>query len=829
MEETKIHKGPESPADLQWSQGAKNPRMENHTNVTDQRTLLSDTNDSNQPDVETYDDDICIESDSVEGPPKGDTATDSNQGCDDPNSWLTKSKKKRRKIRNNLIKQIHKGRTDENDSLLKEMSDHKLCITLQPKKNWYKKKLQAKSSIISVIMENPLEVAILSGGQKDGSLSEEQSNIIIDKLTDNIYHVPKEEISPKFEKFSYQNGVLLITCYNNATVEWLKHEDFLNLWKAGTAMALNKYDYENGSMYRVRVPGEIQATPSILKLMSAQNPKLYTYNLIILQKFVDPEAVHLKLVVNDDFIAQLEKLDSRPYYGLTRVLFNSGKKNSNTGANSRYNFRKGVNKGVSKAAKKGKASNITTPWKPFENTARLERSGNASQLETYNNKALLKPFDNSVRPKPYDNSGRPKPLENRARMKPFENTARSEPFGNTSCLEPFNNSARMESFDNSASVKPFENITRIKPFEKTARLKPLDNTARFEPFDKTVPSSSLFQSNPLKRKASTADAPQSYPMVKHYIVPDRPQQNVSQFTQKSKEPIKKHLGSPPQPPPQYDGVMSFSQYFDSLKGPCWNQSAPRSTQSSNSSNFGEQFYSNTYNQSQTDVQKQPIRDYNYSETFQSGSQSYSKTFYQKADGRDDKYISQKPEVFEKSSGYPNLQKQSRDTMPFSSPRDPGSSIHSSWSRYSDSMKPSYVGRSTETERYAASSKQDRSSTSFSQISKRPGPNKYENFVAYYDRSHPSAEHKMREEQAKPFLEVKCTEAERYVDSTRKHDPSSSVPQQYYKQTYDARSTESERYLQPTSKHEPGSTAAERYPKVTQTLNRDPRSRSFSKR
>lgn len=90
MEETKVNLGPESPADLEWSQGAKNPRKDTKDESDDDKfdiinigPLDSDTDDDDNGILVLKDDDELpkevTQRDDVTGTPAGDTGTSSGE------------------------------------------------------------------------------------------------------------------------------------------------------------------------------------------------------------------------------------------------------------------------------------------------------------------------------------------------------------------------------------------------------------------------------------------------------------------------------------------------------------------------------------------------------------------------------------------------------------------------------------------------------------------------------------------------------------------------------------------------------------------------------
>lgn len=336
MEVTNKNQGPESPADLQWSQGAKNPRIENVRHEKNVGMLSSKPSYDIKDNVGTSKDDICIATNVRDETPEGDIITNpqsritgnigkklrpvkkKNKSSSDV--AVTKDPLGRKRVKKKLVRAFKNGKIPLDKAKNYGVSGITLCHILQPKNKWYKIKLMAVKHIYNKVMADPLLVAILCGNNKAGHVTRKRTNMIIAKLTENILKCTK--FIPKFNGFNLEDGILLVSCYDLQSVTWLKSQCFYNLWEGGTTYVLNCHNFQCPTIYTAIFPDLPEmASKKILNVLSKQNPglDLLRFSVRNKKKHRDHTGLSVSFDIDASSISQLKAVNMNLYFGLNKI------------------------------------------------------------------------------------------------------------------------------------------------------------------------------------------------------------------------------------------------------------------------------------------------------------------------------------------------------------------------------------------------------------------------------------------------------------------------------------------------------------------------------
>lgn len=273
MEDTIQNYGPQSPADLRWSQGAKNPRSQQTSLHTwHSGMLFSDTTCQ----------DMDIDSD----------YEDSNLQPQQIDYQLTN--------RNNL-----------NNRFLSLVTPFHLL-----------QQLTEETPIYHRLMSNPLIVTFLDYRTPNIFLSPYKSRLVVNKITKLI--LIADVVKPKIENFYYEYRNLFVTCFDVTTLLWLKSKKnhFSNLWPGADIHILSKDDFDVPKEGSIFIPNPSKAVArSVKRILKFQNPCLLVTPVQFRRVYPGSRIPDLCcfFTVNCHLLELLRDLDMRPYFGLSRA------------------------------------------------------------------------------------------------------------------------------------------------------------------------------------------------------------------------------------------------------------------------------------------------------------------------------------------------------------------------------------------------------------------------------------------------------------------------------------------------------------------------------
>lgn len=278
MDGTKLNKGPEFPADLQWLQGAKNPRKENET----EGTLSSDTT--------TNVTDLAV---ATTEPAKVDIYSSSAEK-------VTSKSSANGTFSNDTVDRIIASRKEIFINALKKHS----CLSNESIKKPY------------------IAFFIMLNGKK---FSSDEIEIILDKIHYSVLDLAnnKSDIVPKISHHRTQSGIILVYCKDDITLNWLKNIDFKILLPHLDFEILSSIDIVTPTTVKVYIPGPTLSNDSFFHLFEKQNESIKTDNWVVTERKEEAMGTFLKIQIDHVSWQHITKAEMKLFCGASRVAFNT--------------------------------------------------------------------------------------------------------------------------------------------------------------------------------------------------------------------------------------------------------------------------------------------------------------------------------------------------------------------------------------------------------------------------------------------------------------------------------------------------------------------------
>lgn len=364
MEQTKTGNGPESPADLEWSQGAKNPREENDNSNDDKidmltlGTLFSDTEDDKDDDIplilkddtETLKDAIVQKPSTAgkaSGTPSGDTVAKSNdrkkkrpndkertknrnvkrhKSSDKPSTFnpltklkidekaqLIQSKHVYVKLYADFLEYLNNRETDEKAPGYKPLE-------------WYENCVKKKTLVYEALRKDSLS-AVFCQTDKDGSMSRTQARFVQEYIMDCLveYYQPYRRDVVKFEDCTYENGYFRVMCADKFSLLFLKSLSLENVWpECPKVRVITNYDLCDMLEVTTILPiDRFKDFNDFLKLIVFQNREIDVRRWILMKKEVSGNSDVLYLKMDRTSVQDIMSVGGKLYCGVEYITFYS--------------------------------------------------------------------------------------------------------------------------------------------------------------------------------------------------------------------------------------------------------------------------------------------------------------------------------------------------------------------------------------------------------------------------------------------------------------------------------------------------------------------------
>lgn len=184
----------------------------------------------------------------------------------------------------------------------------------------------AKCNAISYssILQNKLDAVIIDESNPEGTITYEQSDLIVDKLMTKLSEFPFTSSSevPRFQGYHLIKGVLTINCVDELSMEWLMKANLTDLWDDAKLKIMRANEFAKLVKLTAFVPGPVRDNIEMLKLLKTQNAELNTSRWRIYHRSEGTSTgVTLVLAVDEKSLQVLKSLEMKPYYGMSRASF----------------------------------------------------------------------------------------------------------------------------------------------------------------------------------------------------------------------------------------------------------------------------------------------------------------------------------------------------------------------------------------------------------------------------------------------------------------------------------------------------------------------------
>ncbi|XP_031329836.1 uncharacterized protein LOC116160842 [Photinus pyralis] len=157
----------------------------------------------------------------------------------------------------------------------------------------------------------------------EGTLSEEETGRLQTWILDRVDALAVGAVSPKFTECRHRGGALLITCADQASVDWLRSElGSVAPWEGAKLRFVEAKNLPKPIRAHVWIPGAQVEPEKILKRIEIQNAGVTTSNWRVVDRKEDPKGQTLIVLMDQ---TSWEKMGAtcnhRPYVNFTRVTF----------------------------------------------------------------------------------------------------------------------------------------------------------------------------------------------------------------------------------------------------------------------------------------------------------------------------------------------------------------------------------------------------------------------------------------------------------------------------------------------------------------------------
>lgn len=172
-----------------------------------------------------------------------------------------------------------------------------------------------------------LQVAFVDAADRNRPLGPEEATNIREHLVERIIgDTFPSGCQPQCANSGLMNDAFIVTCDNQSTYDWLMGKE-VKLESGATYKPYKAGEHRTTVRFKVRVVGKVRTGQQILDLLGKQNPGLTTAKWRVLSESDGASGTSstswkfLKLEVDEESASELDKLELRPYYELSRVLF----------------------------------------------------------------------------------------------------------------------------------------------------------------------------------------------------------------------------------------------------------------------------------------------------------------------------------------------------------------------------------------------------------------------------------------------------------------------------------------------------------------------------
>jgi hypothetical protein len=160
-----------------------------------------------------------------------------------------------------------------------------------------------------------IRVAILNENYPEDKLSEEDQELILDRITGAFRTTPKGNL-PQLRSYRLEGGALMYICAYQQSGQWLKNAMHGHKLRQGTTLRAKpvKMDLRTGDK-------QSKDTKELLQWIRDLNPGLSTEDWRVLDKQPEPKGHRLILLVDRDSAKAIKDAGHRVFTGLSEGVF----------------------------------------------------------------------------------------------------------------------------------------------------------------------------------------------------------------------------------------------------------------------------------------------------------------------------------------------------------------------------------------------------------------------------------------------------------------------------------------------------------------------------
>ncbi len=180
---------------------------------------------------------------------------------------------------------------------------------------------EGKTGSYSSVAEG-FKMAVVHKQHPDITLDQGQADLVQEKLLEAVDNVQSADTAPQFVGAKFVCGILMVTCANEATKNWLINtvENWKPLWEGAELVVTSHADLPRRPKFTVYVPSTADVE-LVRSRLSKQNAGLRTTDWLVLSRKLQERGQTIAFSVDQRSARLLEGWGLKAYCGMDRVTF----------------------------------------------------------------------------------------------------------------------------------------------------------------------------------------------------------------------------------------------------------------------------------------------------------------------------------------------------------------------------------------------------------------------------------------------------------------------------------------------------------------------------
>ncbi|XP_023020255.2 uncharacterized protein [Leptinotarsa decemlineata] len=165
-----------------------------------------------------------------------------------------------------------------------------------------------------------IEMVIVPGEFPPKVMSDEQLENVQSLILQEIDNLADEAFHPQFLSCTKRRGMLVVSCNNQDSVDWLKTiAETLTPWEEAHLKVIEPKDLPLYYTIQIRVPDGTEEPEKLLERLERQNEGLLTKSWHLLNQKTEKNLQMILMSVEEDVIEALKKIDFKPFLNFSRI------------------------------------------------------------------------------------------------------------------------------------------------------------------------------------------------------------------------------------------------------------------------------------------------------------------------------------------------------------------------------------------------------------------------------------------------------------------------------------------------------------------------------